>query len=65
MVLSLDFVTFLFIITFCLKTVWSSAYYNNEFFARISKSDVANYWNGNIDMSSYARNSFSCETIIK
>lgn len=46
-------------------TALSSAYYNNEFFTRITKDEVDKHWTNEVDAHSFIKESFSFETVLK
>lgn len=56
---------FLLITAFCARFALSSTLYNNDFFTRISKEEVNEVWNKDVDPSSFITDSFSCEVVQK
>lgn len=56
---------FILIASICSVPVLSSAYYNNDFFTRISKDEVNTYWTNEIDAHSFIKESFSCELAVR
>lgn len=49
-------------VTFCVSSVTSSSYYNNDFFTRIQSKEVIEHWSKEVNMHSFIEE-FSCEHI--
>ena len=54
---------FFLVVAICVGSALSSAYYNNEYFERISKNEVNEHWTADIDAHSFIKDTFSCEHI--
>lgn len=49
----------------CVGHALSSAYYNNEFFPRITKAEADMYWTDDVDAHSIIKQPFYCETVLR
>lgn len=47
------------------RLVSASAYYNNEFFTRITRDEVNSLWTNEVDAHSFLADPYTCEIVLR